>query len=219
MNLARPLFLVLLFANLLLFAWWQGYLAPWGPSAAREPQRLAAQIAPDTLRLITPEVAAKEQEAAATTTASAVCHAIDGLKDVDLQALLAAPEPLPGLTLTTHEVDSVPGYQVAIRALTSQAAAQAKQTEVKALGVELPTAIAAEGDTFRLILARAPDLAAAEAALVRLQEKGIKTARVVALPAIKRTRLQVHGDDTAFALLSARLASLKDVRINPCEKN
>ena len=41
----------LLVANVLAFAWWQGWLDPW-VGAKREPERLARQIEPQVLRIV-----------------------------------------------------------------------------------------------------------------------------------------------------------------------
>lgn len=42
---------LLVVANLVAFAWWKGWLDPW-LSGAREPQRLAAQVAPEKLKVV-----------------------------------------------------------------------------------------------------------------------------------------------------------------------
>lgn len=42
---------LLVVANLAAFAWWKGWLDPW-LSGAREPQRLAAQVAPEKLTVV-----------------------------------------------------------------------------------------------------------------------------------------------------------------------
>ncbi|MEW6512723.1 MAG: hypothetical protein AB1443_01835 [Pseudomonadota bacterium] len=46
----RILFLVLLLANMILFAWGQGHLGT--QEAGREPQRIAQQVAPEKLRIL-----------------------------------------------------------------------------------------------------------------------------------------------------------------------
>ncbi|MBC7601214.1 MAG: SPOR domain-containing protein [Ramlibacter sp.] len=50
----RLLVLVLMLANAAYFAWAQGFLAQWGiaPAQQGEPQRLAQQVNPDAIRLI-----------------------------------------------------------------------------------------------------------------------------------------------------------------------
>lgn len=46
----RIVVLVLLLANVILFAWGQGYLGT--QDAGREPQRIAQQVAPEKLRIL-----------------------------------------------------------------------------------------------------------------------------------------------------------------------
>ena len=54
----RGLVIALLAANAVFFAWSHGHLAAfgWPANTATEPQRLAQQIAPDAVVLLTPEV-------------------------------------------------------------------------------------------------------------------------------------------------------------------
>ena len=47
----RTLALVLLCANLVAFAWWQGWLDRWY-APQRDPGRVAAQVAPDRLQVV-----------------------------------------------------------------------------------------------------------------------------------------------------------------------
>ncbi len=42
---------VLLVANLIALAWWQGWLDPWA-GAQRQPERFARQIEPQVLRIV-----------------------------------------------------------------------------------------------------------------------------------------------------------------------
>ncbi len=53
----RAAFLLLVLANIALFAWQQGVLGS-GAGAGREPERIARQIGADRIRVLTPEQAA-----------------------------------------------------------------------------------------------------------------------------------------------------------------
>lgn len=67
----RALLVLLLAANVVFFAWVQGWLAPtWPPPRAgeREPQRLAAQVHPDRIRVLTPQAASAALSAAREAT-------------------------------------------------------------------------------------------------------------------------------------------------------
>ncbi|MDP1652201.1 MAG: hypothetical protein Q8L56_05695 [Rhodocyclaceae bacterium] len=46
----RLAFLILLLANVLLFAWGQGHLGT--PNEGREPERLSQQLTPEKLRIV-----------------------------------------------------------------------------------------------------------------------------------------------------------------------
>jgi hypothetical protein len=73
MNMLRVLVGLLVLANALFLVWTQGWLDAFvGVRAAgdREPQRLAQQVRPDVVRIITPEALAAEVLAAAEATAA-----------------------------------------------------------------------------------------------------------------------------------------------------
>ncbi|MDE1948617.1 MAG: hypothetical protein KGI35_08395, partial [Burkholderiales bacterium] len=56
----RALVVLLLLANLLFFLWTRGTLAPALPpphQGEREPERLAAQLHPEAIRVLTPKAA------------------------------------------------------------------------------------------------------------------------------------------------------------------
>ena len=63
----RSLVALVVLANLLFFAWARGWLAPAWPAprhAEREPERLAAQVRPDTLSVVPPTAASAAVAAA-----------------------------------------------------------------------------------------------------------------------------------------------------------
>lgn len=63
----RALLVLLIGANILFFAWARGWLAPsWPPPRAgeREPQRLAAQVQPERIQVLTPQAASAALSAA-----------------------------------------------------------------------------------------------------------------------------------------------------------
>ncbi|MBL8327429.1 MAG: hypothetical protein JNJ71_01165 [Rubrivivax sp.] len=70
----RTLVVLLLLANALAFAWWQGHLAPlWEPPGAseREPQRLARQLRPEQVQPnLRPSAALPATAAAASASAA-----------------------------------------------------------------------------------------------------------------------------------------------------
>ncbi|MFO1331338.1 MAG: hypothetical protein U1E95_02565 [Rubrivivax sp.] len=74
----RWLVLLLVLANLAFFALSQGWLAPLAvlsTSAQREPQRLAAQVQPQALRIVATGAATAAAASAATAAAAAAAAA------------------------------------------------------------------------------------------------------------------------------------------------
>lgn len=105
----RVLVLVLLLANALFFAWSRGWLGPPPRHGEREPERLAAQVRPESLRLLPPASATAAVNAA--RAASLSCLEAGPFTDTDLgvaeatllNARLPAgswsrAEPAPGAT-------------------------------------------------------------------------------------------------------------------------
>jgi hypothetical protein len=86
----KALVWLLALANLLALAWWQGWLDRWLPSA-REPERVAAQIAPDRIRV----VPLREFDAA-LALARGRCLEVGPVDDLTLQRLLSWGTALPG---------------------------------------------------------------------------------------------------------------------------
>ncbi|WP_237715972.1 hypothetical protein [Rubrivivax gelatinosus] len=89
----RALAALLIGANLLFFAWARGWLDPAVPPpqhGQREPARLAAQIQPETIRIVTPQ-------AASAAAASVACVEAGPFNDADAasaeQALIATGLP------------------------------------------------------------------------------------------------------------------------------
>lgn len=70
----RTLALLLVLANLVALAWWQGWLDRWY-APQREPARVAAQVAPQKLRVVP-----LEQLRRATESASARCREVGPLE-------------------------------------------------------------------------------------------------------------------------------------------
>jgi hypothetical protein len=75
----KTLAALLVVANLVAFAWWQGMLDRWVPGS-REPQRLQGQIAPDKLKLV-PLERLERAEAAKGAADTARCVEVGPLDD------------------------------------------------------------------------------------------------------------------------------------------
>jgi hypothetical protein len=85
----RSFVLLLLFANGLYFAWTEGWLqiAGFAPSVQTEPQRLAQQIVPESLEILTPKQFQKAQEQARTEKALKECWQVGPFDEVQANAL------------------------------------------------------------------------------------------------------------------------------------
>lgn len=191
----RIVVLVLLAANALFFAWAQGWLAPLLPprSDQREPERLAAQVRPELITVLTPKAAS---DAVAAVTASASAPAADAPETVICLEAGPFTEAAAVAAEAALSQNSVPDGQV-LREQTSQASTwgvvmgrfpdresmRAKADELRKLGVPsseltVPTALLPG-----LRLGNYSDRYGAEAALNQLAQKGVRTARVAQLPA------------------------------------
>lgn len=93
----RILVVLLLIANGLYFAWSQGWLGAPPRQAEREPQRLAAQVAPESVAVLPAPLASAAVQAA--RAAAAACIETVPLREPDLgaaEARLAEARVAPG---------------------------------------------------------------------------------------------------------------------------
>jgi len=203
----RALVAALLLANLLFFVWARGWLSPAVPPphhGEREPERLAAQVRPESIRLITPLAAS-----AAVAAASAVCMEAGPFGDSDIgvaeAALLAAG--VPAQAFERRAVQSAAAWLVYMGKFGDTAALRTKEDEVRRLKLDFTELKAPPELAPGLQLSRHDSRDAADAALAQLVQRGVRTARVVALPALPAQ----HWLRTprASAELQTRLAGLK----------
>lgn len=178
---------LLLVLNLVFFTWAQGWLRPlgWAPVEQHEPQRLAAQIRADELRVGEPEDAATPAPAAATAEPEAAvasakqCVTVGVFDQRQMEWLRKGLAPLPmeawsfepGLLRPERWIIYMGRYPTAD-------AVSRKQAELKVIQVaaERPRSPALEPG---LSLGAFDTQAAAQASLTRLAARGVRTARVV----------------------------------------
>lgn len=129
----RALLVLLIGVNVLFFAWAQGWLAPtWPPPRAgeREPQRLAAQVRPERIQVLTPQ-AASAALAAAREAALACMEA----GPFDAAALAAAEGALAAAGLPAGSWERLDTPSAAPRRLLRVPRAEpAQQAALQALG-------------------------------------------------------------------------------------
>lgn len=165
----RPFFFLLVLANLLFFAWTQGYFGTADEN--REPLRIRQQLHADKLRILgeAPNAPAKKDDK--------ICRVINGLTAADSEALktrLAAVGAEMLITLLAEPKLHV----IVIPELANKAAADRKSAELGRFGVSGHTIVGLEGGHYEIVLASFATGAEANEALQRLNKRGIKSARL-----------------------------------------
>jgi hypothetical protein len=208
----RALLLLLLIANALFFAWSRGALAPgWPPPGRgdREPARLAAQLRPESVVVVPMAKAASAARASASAAAARpVCLEAGPLSDADIGPAVAALNDagLPEGSWQREQIERPGTWAIYFGRFADTAAMRAKEEELARLKLALQPATAPPDLVPGLMLAPLADREAADAALAALALRGVRTARVVPLPAPPLQHwLRVPQAD---AELQARLAAL-----------
>lgn len=163
----RLIFLLLVLANLLFFAWGQ---IPDGATTGREPQRLAAQIQPEKIMVAPPR---------ATDEAVQDCRRLVGLTPPVAEQLQQAVAEEDGLTASLTTVPATMRYWVHIPALSSQTAADRRVNELRQLGVTDFQVMQTDGPAGLTISLGIYSTEEAAATLKQtLADKGVKSVRI-----------------------------------------
>jgi hypothetical protein len=198
---------LLLLANLGFFAWTRGWLDPaFGASSLgdREPERLSHQVRPELVKLL------PARRAAASSPLAAAC--LEAGPYADGAELHAAEEALRSAGVPAGQWKAAgadrPGvWLVYMGRFAERELLQRKQAELQRLRVPFEEVHAPAELNPGLSLGRFEDAAAAEAALAQVAQRGVRTARVVALTPPQRLHLlRVEG---AAPDLQTRLQALK----------
>ena len=173
----RASFFLLIFINLVFFAWGQGYFGGGDPN--REPDRLAQQLQPEKLRIIAASGTPNAVAPAPTSGSGGeiACRIVGGLAMPDAEALKAATLAAGFEAQLMPQVDPA-HYLVVIADLPNPAAAEKKAAELKRFGVEQQETVALDGGRQEIVLGRFPAEPAAREFLAGLNKRGIKSARV-----------------------------------------
>ena len=204
----RAFVLLLLVANLVFYAFTQGWLDGVIGARAngdREPERLEHQVRPQWVKVLTPQALADAASAAAARLQCLEAGPFDTAELPAAQAALSAA--LPAGSWVDVKRDAPSAWIVYMGKYTNRDAQKKKEDELARTHVafeELSGAPELEPD---LSLGRFDDRTAADAALARLTQRGVRSAKVVELakPA-PRHMLRV---DKADADLAARVAGLR----------
>jgi hypothetical protein len=202
----RALLALLLLANALFFGWTQGWFAPaWPPPGRgdREPARLAAQVRPDSV------VVLGQKAASAALVPRPVCLEAGPLGDAEIEPAVAAlaEAGFADSSFTRERLERPARWAVYFGRFADPAALRAKEAELAPLSLPLQPVTAPAELAPGLMLAPVEQRDAADQALAALVQRGVRTARIVPLPATPVEHwLRVPQAD---ADVQARLAALK----------
>lgn len=207
----RPFFFLLVFANLVFFAWAQGYFGATDES--REPERLAQQLQAEKLRIL-PTAPASAAKIEATA-----CQIINGLSAADAEALMSAPAAV-GTELKILPPAESKVHRVAIVDLANQAVAERKAAELTRFGVTEQKTVALADGRHEIILGSFETEAAANEFLQGLTKRGIKSARVDSRDAAPlKIRVEARAPaSTLLRQLPLLIAPYGDATLAECEK-
>lgn len=220
----RGLLGALLAANLLVLAWSFDWLPGFSRPREREPERLQRQMHPEAVQLITPSAASAALQAAAAQRSQdgapppAAPSGIDSPGTVCLEAgpfanaeVTAAERGLRDLKLLnldwTQQRSERGGLYIVYQGrFADEAAATRRRDELRRQQINTDEVRNSPDLQPGLSFGHYDSRAAAEAALARLQQQGVKAARVVTIniPVVV-TLLRVERADGALA---ARLTQL-----------
>jgi hypothetical protein len=222
----RAFFLLLVLANVALFAW-SRYISP--PDAAADPLPLTRQIEPEKLKLISAtdlsnaaasRPAAVPASAPATASVAAKCLEWGSFTLADAPRAEKALEPLAlGQRLAQRRTEETAGWWVFIPPQGNRAAAIRKAAELKSLSIEDYFIVQEEGPyrwAVSLGVFRNED--AAQARLATLQAQGVRSARVAPRETIvPKVWLQVKGADASLqAKLRDTARSVEGTELREC---
>lgn len=178
---------LLLLANLAFFAWARGWFEPGMPPphlGEREPQRLANQLRPDAVVVLSGKAASAAISAA--KAAAAVCLQAGPVAEAEVAAAEAALAPLqlPEGSWQREPAPALPPWLVFGGRWPEAAARQAREAELKKLGLAFELVSEPPELAPGLVLSRHATRAEADTALAALAaaSQPLKGGRVVALP-------------------------------------
>lgn len=168
----RTILILLLLANMVLF----GYTR-LDSAGSGEAGRLAQQLYPDRIRLLTPQQVATLGPAKVAALAD-VCLEWGPFNDRDRARALAELEPADlGRLLTQKRVENTSAYWVFVPRLASRAAAERRVDELAAAGVNDVFIVDSGPQRLAIALGVFPTEAAANAHVAALERLGVADAR------------------------------------------
>lgn len=220
----RLIVLLLMLLNVGYFAWSEGWLRAygWAPVQQREPERLAQQINPQALTVLTESaVAAAANPASAAKTVTST-PAMACLQSNALQA--AQVDVLRPLLQSQFEPDAwqldehlpPPRWMVYMGKFANKAEQAMKHAQLTELKVKFETVdVATLAPGFSLSVHATQK--AANNALAALAQRGVRTAKVVQVQdAAPSYTLRLTAADLPQPLVQALTTALETLTLTPC---
>ncbi|HEY1228846.1 MAG TPA: SPOR domain-containing protein [Ramlibacter sp.] len=211
----RLLILFLLLANAVYFAWAQGQLQPLGlaPAQQSEPHRVAQQVKPEAVRVLSAEEVRKLE----TASRPAECLQAGPIEDTAVEPLRQVLGAWPSGSWSLEPLSEPGRWIVYMGKYPSPENVAKKKSELRQIGVTFEPVANPELEP-GLSLGGYPTQAEANQLLERLGVRGVHTARVVQeRPEVKGQKLTVPAVN---ADLRGRLddlrASLAGKTLRPC---
>lgn len=221
----RLLVLLLVGANLLFFAWTQGWLdelTGLRPHPEREPERLARQVHPERITVLPPGAASAAAIAAPPAAASAAsapqrgaCLEAGPFAEAALASAIAALQsvqpPLPPGSWVDVKSERAGSWMIYMGRFPNREVLAKKEEEIKRTRVGYQEVSTPAEYTMGFSFGQFDDRAAAERGLEQLGQRGVRSARIVELAApIGQHLLRADNADPALAaqLGALRLAAL-----------
>ncbi len=204
----RLAFLLLVLVNLVLFLWWQGAFGG-GAQAGREPQRLAQQIAPESIRLLTPGELAALHGAPQPAAAAAACVEFGDFDEASLPRVQARLAELAlGERLRARRIDSPAWFIVYLPAAATRAEAERAALDLRNRGISDLVVMGPNTSTPNAILLGSfRDRELAQRHQADLTRRGVGGVQVAARAAgAEMTRFEISDVDAA---LSRQLAEIR----------
>ena len=213
----RTLVFLLLLANLTLFGFTRLDTAGRG-----EPQRLAEQIQPDKIKLLTPQQVAALGPAKVAALAD-VCVEWGPFSEVDRAKALGELEPLGlGRLLTQKRVETSTAFWAYLPPFPSKAAADRRATELRSAGVRDLYVVDGGPQRYAISLGVFRTAEAANVHVADLVKQGVTGARVGERAQVIVQTLLVIRDPPQAAV--ARLREIApaypaaDLKVGACER-
>jgi hypothetical protein len=208
----RALVLVLALANIGFYAWSRGWLdgaVGVRANGDREPERLARQVKPETVRILPPAAASAAGSAASAATPVVLsCLEAGPFGPTEVAAAQTALQgAVPAGRWSDVPTERPGSWMVYMGKYANRDLLAKKEEELRRRKVDFDEVTTPAELTPGLALGRFDERPLADAALAQLAQQGIHTARVVELKAA--TRAHLLRVDQAEPALVTKLSALK----------